>query len=211
MGVPASASNHKAAVALWHSARELRTGDPADLYLLGRLGRSVFSPALRQLENCRHPGQPGQSSHALLARFSSAAGALTGVQRIYVTPNGHRAPFDPKRLSLGPLEKGGAVRLSHFQHVIGIAEGVETALAATILFGVPCWATLGWARLASWEPPRLAREVHIFADNDATGAGQLAATRLKERIEQRVKARVVVPPQADTDWNDVLLYRLGHG
>jgi putative DNA primase/helicase len=39
------------------------------------------------------------------------------------------------------------------QDVLGIAEGIETALSASILFNVPVWAALTEGLLQEWVPP----------------------------------------------------------
>ena len=87
---------------------------------------------------------------------------------------------------------------------MGIAEGIETALAASILFGMPVWAALNANRLAAWEPPAEAREVVIFADNDESFTGQLAAFDLEARIAAKVRTTIETPVDTGSDWNDVL-------
>jgi hypothetical protein len=48
--------------------------------------------------------------------------------------------------------------------VLGLAEGIETALSAMQLTGVPVWASLGGARLHRVELPPEVKEVHVFLD-----------------------------------------------
>jgi len=43
---------------------------------------------------------------------------------------------------MGSMPTGAAVRLMAHEDVLGIAEGIETAMSASILFNVPCWAAL---------------------------------------------------------------------
>ena len=45
---------------------------------------------------------------------------------------------------------------------LGIAEGIETALAASYRFGVPVWSAI----LESWEPPTGVKRMIVFGDND---------------------------------------------
>ena len=56
--------------------------------------------------------------------------------------------------------------------MLGIAEGVETALAASIMFNVPVWAALNANRLKVWEPAEGVSEVVVFGDNDINSVGQ---------------------------------------
>ena len=43
---------------------------------------------------------------------------------------------------MGTMPTGAAVRLMPHEEMLGIAEGIETALSASILFNVPVWAAL---------------------------------------------------------------------
>jgi len=101
---------------------------------------------------------------------------------------------------------GASVPLYEAAEVMGVAEGVETAIAAKMMSGVPTWAALNTALLQSWEPPEIARKVFIFADNDANYAGQAAAYRLAHRLVKKgLEVVVEVPGVIDSDWNDALL------
>jgi putative DNA primase/helicase len=87
---------------------------------------------------------------------------------------------------------------------MGIAEGVETALAAMKLFDVPVWSALSAGGLIKWQPPVTARHIIVFGDNDKNATGQAAAWSLAHRlIAEGLNAEVRVPPD-EGDWNDVL-------
>jgi len=96
----------------------------------------------------------------------------------------------------------GAVRLSRMSkatRVLGIAEGVETALSASEAWGgIPVWATLGASRLDKIEIPEQIEELHIYADNDEPG--RKAAQAAKDAYAPR---RVIIrtPPADVEDWN----------
>jgi phage/plasmid primase-like uncharacterized protein len=81
--------------------------------------------------------------------------------------------------------------------LLGLAEGVESALSAMQLHGVPCWASLGAARLALVAIPDHVRELVVFADNDRPGRDAA------ERVARNRRA-VVKYPLNGTDWNDHL-------
>lgn len=104
----------------------------------------------------------------------------------------------------GPIPEGAAVRLLPAGDALGIAEGIETALSASILFDVPCWAALNTSLLKKWTPPADVRRVLIFGDNDAKFAGHAAAFELARRLAEKVSVSVEIPRQIGADWNDVL-------
>jgi putative DNA primase/helicase len=122
---------------------------------------------------------------------------------------GRKAPVDaPRRLMAGTVAKGAAIRLAPPGDALGIAEGIETALSASVLFGVPCWAALNAAMLATWQPPPKITRIIIFGDNDASYSGQAAAYALARRLgSENCAVEVRLPTEPGTDWNDVL--RLG--
>jgi putative DNA primase/helicase len=98
------------------------------------------------------------------------------------------------------------VRLAEHGATLGIAEGIETALSATALFGIPCWSAINANGLAKWSPPTGVEEVVIFGDNDPKFGGQAAAFSLAHRLACRGPAiRVEIPPTVGDDWNDVLM------
>ena len=119
--------------------------------------------------------------------------------------NGHKAPIDPcRKLLPGPALKGAAVELWPAGEVLGIAEGIETAIAAHMLFDVPVWAALNTSLLKSWTPPDGLKRVFIFGDHDANYAGQAAAYALAHRLHGRVEVDLRFPDEPG-DFNDVLL------
>ena len=89
---------------------------------------------------------------------------------------------------------------------MGIAEGIETAMSAHILFGVPTWSGINATMLKSFNPPKICNFLTIFADNDVNFTGHSAAYDLARRLKMTnpdLKIEVQVPSQIG-DWNDVL-------
>jgi phage/plasmid primase-like uncharacterized protein len=88
------------------------------------------------------------------------------------------------------------------QGVIGIAEGIETALAATLGSTVPTVAAYCAWNLSEWRWPAAARRVVVFADADR--AGREAADALRRRaMAARLHCTVVTPTDEGSDWCDV--------
>lgn len=185
----------------WRSSDDL--SGPAAAYLKRRLGQSVNSPALRS----------DRIRPALIARMQAPDGKGTMIHQTLLTEDGRVAPTDrPKLMMPGTIADGAAVRLAEFIDEIGIAEGIETALSATILTGVPCWAALNEVMLQKWIAPKGVARVVIFGDNDLNFVGQSAAYMLARKISLRKEPPSVdvrIPEKAGDDWNDVLQAKFG--
>jgi DNA primase len=137
----------------------------------------------------------------LVAAVQDGAGRVTAVQRIYLQPGGRgKAGVASPKMGLGPM-RDGAVRLAKPAPLMGLAEGIETALAAQSLFSVPVWATLGAARLGAVRLPACVTEIVLFADAGETGIR--AAITASETYEARgLRVFIQAPPTGD--WNDHL-------
>ena len=125
-----------------------------------------------------------------------------GIHRTYLLDDGSgKAP--PGKKMLGPVA-GGSVRLSAIgdDGHLGIAEGIETALAAQTIFGIPTWAALSADGLRQWQWPQGVSRVTIFAD--AGNAGTQAAAVLAERLSNAGIANTIVSPLHGDDFNDDL-------
>ena len=170
-------------------------------YLRGR-GLSVIPSALRG-----HPSLPyyqdgkyiGQYP-AMLAPVMRADGRLCGVHRTYL------ADVQPRKklTKAGETVKGGAVRLCEHAGVLGVTEGIETAIAAHELFKLPVWAAVSANGMESFEPPLGVLKVIILADHDRNLTGHKAAYVLANRLAvSGIGVEVKIPPRPG-DWNDVL-------
>lgn len=194
------------AARLWSEARPAAPS-PAGNYLRAR-GFNHIPSSLRYHSRTPYGRAPlTVFQPAMIAAVRDNAG-LVGI---------HRTFFDPGRPGLALVKRalgrlgGGTVRLSQpAGGRLGLAEGVETALAATQLTGVPCWATLGTERFRHAAIPASVRHLVLFLDNDAGGqrAERLARDAHAE-AGRWIEARY--PERANDDWNDVLLQSLGVG
>ncbi|MFQ7479504.1 MAG: toprim domain-containing protein, partial [Parasutterella excrementihominis] len=53
-----------------------------------------------------------------------------------------------------------------------ISEGIETALSASELFGVPVWSVVAAFNFRNFVPPKSVRRIIIFGDSDKNFIGQ---------------------------------------
>lgn len=158
---------------------------------------------------------------ALVAPVLSADELLVTYHLTLVAKDGRPANVKPRKRVLPVGVPGGmrgaAIRLAPLGRgsVLGLAEGVETALSASVLFGVPVWACVSAGGLEAFALPTSVRDqvrcVLVFGDRDPNGAGEKAATRLMERLERQypIHCEVWLPPTAGSDWNDVLRAKTG--
>lgn len=151
---------------------------------------------------------------AILAAVQDSAGEICGLQRIWVErrydvsekglpPKGARATdLAAGKKTLGHL-RDGAVRLFDPAHGMGIAEGVETALAAAERFCVPVWASCGGARMGSVRMPPECGRLTIYGDNGTNGR-ELAERAAEAHRARGIKVSVEYPPEQWGDWCDVV-------
>jgi putative DNA primase/helicase len=180
---------------------EARDHDLVERYLRN-LGLRTFPDVLlghRRLayldENKRFVGH----FPAMPAPVVGPDGELRSVHRTYLGA----VPGKRKKL-LSHVGSAVIVRLFELTDQLGIAEGIETAIAAHELFGVPTWATISSTIMESFEPPAGVKHLIIFSDNDTKFGGQKAAYRPAHRLHRELVIEVKIPPEPGTDWLDVL-------
>ena len=142
----------------------------------------------------------------MLAAVRNDAGILAFHRTFLDSGPARLARFDRPKRALGSLGFG-AVRLAMPRGGrLGLAEGIETALSAQQLFGIPCWATLGNERFGLVTIPESVRELYLFVDADA--GGMLAEQHAHESYAYDGRRIVTRRPAIDgQDWNDVLVAR----
>lgn len=175
---------------------------PAERYLASR---AVAYPAADLRYHRAAPtSYDGRScSPALVALARAPDGSPTAIQSTFIRRDGAGKAFGgASRLTFGPLS-GGAVRLTEPRDgILAIAEGVETALSFTLLFGIPCWAALGTSGLVNFDPPRGLRRLYVAGDPGEGGVE--AARRLGQRLSGQFEVVVSRPADGPGDWNDTL-------
>lgn len=144
----------------------------------------------------------------MLARVSHR-GQVLAVQRTFLDPHHARRARDlgnPRRMLGHPGQ--GAVELFAATEILGLAEGIETAMSAARLLKIPVWAVLGNERFPQVAIPNSVARLVLLPDNDhagrrGAGLAETAMTREGRRIE------TLLPWNGLNDWNDVL--RADHG
>ena len=137
----------------------------------------------------------------MIAAVRDEAGVVA-VHRTFLASDGRGlATRQPARAALGILGSG-LVRLAPACDLLGLAEGIETALSASALFGVPCWATLGAERFQRITLPSSIDRIILFLDHDA--AGRRAEGLARAHFQNMLAIDARYPERPGEDWNDVL-------
>jgi predicted P-loop ATPase len=176
-------------------------GTPAELYLRNR-GISVtpLPEAIRFRPNAY--GRYG----ALVALATDAAGVVQGLQLIYVTDDGRKAPVKVQKRTHKAHDGWSdlaAVRLPGNPPLV-LTEGVETALSVWQATGREVWACLGISNMAR---APVTEGVAVVVARDGDEPGSKADLSLKCTITilngQGRDVSVAAPPPG-LDFNDVL-------
>ena len=181
---------------------QVQPGDPVSRYLHKRCGTDKVSSDIRY-----HPSLPhteGGFHPAMISILRAKNGSGLSIHRTYLTEDGGKANVNQvRKFASGKKLNGGAIRLFEAIDSVGIAEGIETAISASLKFNIPVWAASCASLLEQWEPPETIKNVVIFGDNDLNFVGQAAAYSLAKRLKnQGISVEVRVPETPGSDWND---------
>lgn len=173
----------------------------SEAYLINRGLRRIAAWKLLRAAVTQYP-EKGEHP-AIIAPVTGARGALEGIQRTFLTPEGCKLPVRDPKLSLGRV-LGGAIRLAESAEELVLCEGLEDGLSlAQELPAASVWVAPGAGMLAAMSLPPVVLRVIIAADNDAPG--EQAAMRAAERFASEGRhVRIMRPDPAYKDWNDQL-------
>ena len=190
---------------LWKSSKKLEGSDHVSKYL--RTRGLVFTPdCVRFCPEC-YESETKTKLPAMVAMFLGPDGKALTIHRTYLNGTGKAVIKSPKKLMPGtaPLV-GGAIRLfKPVDKTIGVAEGIETAIAATQIYSIPCWAVVSSTLMKGFVPPDGVKRVVVFGDNDSNFVGQEAAYCLAKRLFSLDLVVDVQFPETGNDFNDYLL------
>ena len=206
--------------AVWKEAQALSKVPPSDPVRLYLASRGLYCGSICELRS--HPLldyweelDDGDRTHkrwpAMLALVTDDEGRIVTLHRTYLTPEGIKAPVEaPKKLYAGGA-RGGLIRLGEPSDVLGIAEGIETALSARTLFKIPVWSAVSVGGFQNFtKVPDGVRKVVVFGDNDRSYAGQAGAYALAARLRRdnpSLEIEVEIPKTEGLDWSDVWMRR----
>ena len=197
---PTEAMQLKRMKNVWDGSRALKEGGHVAFYLQNRVGCLWPSQALAE---AFYDGSP-----VMIAKIANHEGTrAVNLHLTFLTLDGRKADITPaKKVMPGKLPPGCAIRLGPIKSVMGVAEGIETAISAAIMYDMPVWACVNGTLLSQWIPPDGVEQVTVFGDNDVNFTGQAKAYILANRLEVQFKRRVnvMIPPVPGQDWNDFL-------
>lgn len=143
---------------------------------------------------------------AMICLVRNLDGEVTAIHRTFLQEDGS---WHVGKKMLGDVS-GGAIRLGDIGRdgILGVSEGVETALSASKLYGVPVWACGSTSHMEKFRIPSRVTELWIFADGAEAGESAAIATAANAR-EVGVSYRIIRPLTAGGDFNNDLMSKAG--
>lgn len=148
-----------------------------------RFAKALFCP----IDKGKHPAMVGKLGNAYHVTYLS---------------NGQKAFDNPRRIFGTP---SGAIELYPAAEEMGVSEGIESAIGAHMLRGLPVHAAGNTSLMKKWRPPAIAQIIHIYADWDENLAGHAAAYALAHRLLGQGFGVIVEFPSEPGDFADQLL------
>jgi phage/plasmid primase-like uncharacterized protein len=172
----------------WKHSLPLR-GTPAEKYLAQRgIWKQNMPPSLRAHAGLKYWDKEKKKLTGpypcLIAPIKDKEGRIISLHRIFLTEEGGKANVaEPKKMmTLAGEVRGAAIKLHQAGDVLGVAEGIETALAAYAISRMPMWSCVSATLLELVDIPESVRKVVIWADLDRSERGQQAAVTLAKRL-----------------------------
>lgn len=206
----------KLCVDLWKESQPVRPGCEVAVYLGSRGFAPPFSRELRFHPKVPVKGHPEKAYlPAMLARVSDNTGVGVNIHRTYLL-HGQKATWcdaetgvevSAKKMMPGAIPQDAAIRLFPHEGVLGVAEGIETALAVQRDFNIPCWSLINSSQMGKWQWPKGIKELRVYSDNDPKFGGQAAAYALAHRAacakDGPTAVVVHIPEEEGKDWADI--------
>jgi putative DNA primase/helicase len=203
------ADNAQRMARTWAECEPLVSGDPVTMYLKRRGFGGVWPlPEVLRLHRALpywHGTQILGIFPAMVAPIVAPDGRSVALHRTYLTADGRKAEVPTVKKvtgATGPLA-GACIPLHKpARGVLGVCEGIETALAVSLASGVPTVAAYCAGALAGFQWPANLQRLVTFADNDKAGR-EAAATLRSRALAARLRCDVLTPTDQGRDWADV--------
>lgn len=209
---------------LWNKSRPVQVGDAVWKYLKKREPRLEAVPSEIHYAKAQYwesvddkPALVGEFD-AMVIRGYSPCNKFVQIHTTYLTPDGDKANVkNQKKTRPGNGYNSFAFRMKSVGEdgVLGLSEGIENAVSASIMYGIPVWPCHSASILENFEIPThligVIRKIIIFADNDRSkvngtirNTGLIAARNLAKKLRQKYGVKVVVMmTPAVGDFNDL--------
>lgn len=168
----------------------------------------MFNPSVSYFED----GKFVANYPAMIAVMNNSSGDVCMLHITHLNNDGTKADVKSVKKYTGSIAitDGAHIRLTSVQERIGIAEGIETALAVMKIYRIPCWASGSANFMETFKAPKGVKFVTVFADNDSNYRGQAAAYTLANRlVTSQSLISVVEVPETEGDYADILKQQLG--
>ena len=198
----------------WQETRPITFKDPVDGYFQARgIKLSDFPRVLRF-----HPSLPYYDDDrnflgffpALVALVQDTTGQGITLHRTYLGDACKADVPEPKKIMspvISGATNGAAIKL--YEPIDGqvvLAEGIETAFAIYVSTQLPVWATVSANGMERVVLPSHVKEVMIAIDNDVSGRGQKAGSKLAERLlSEGRKVTRIMPHKVGSDFANLLV------
>lgn len=189
--------------------------------------RWVYSAASSASDLRFHPSLNYKDKHGkLLGKFGAVLllvrnnnGEPVSIHRTFITQGGLKVNLGNTHKSrkmtppVNKSSKGRHIELFTQQNgFLGVAEGLETALAVHQAKQFPVWPCVSNTMLQNFIPPKGVHTVLNFVDKDRSKAGETSAAILKSKLEQEgIRVLDLLPPtpiletdEKGVDWADQL-------
>lgn len=189
---------------VWQSSEPLTGIDPVSEYLKSR-GITIIPDNVRYCRRC-YESETKTEMQAMVARIQNREGKPISLHMTYLK-DGKKADIkSPKKMMTGTESlEGSAIRLFSGRDILGVAEGLETALSCMQLFKIPTWAVMSSGLMEKWISIEDCKKVVVFADNDLSFVGIRSAGILANKLFSKgFSVEIKMPEITGQDWNDVL-------
>ncbi|TNG94852.1 DNA primase [Pasteurellaceae bacterium USgator11] len=174
--------------------------------------RGITELPIKSVRYAEAESTPIGTFECLFSIATDEAGNPCYLHRTFLS-EGRKAAIDrPKRMNSLQNEsyligaQSVAIRMFPTSDVLGIAEGIETALSCKQIYRCNTWSTLNAGFMRKFKAPRGVKHLYVFADSDKNGTGLASAFECanKNILANNDVEKVTVRWCEKGDFNDLL-------